>query len=72
MKDNQKLKNKKKESAYNAGATGRCGLIPGLERSPGEEHGNPLQYTCLENLMGRGAWQAGPWVGKELDTTVGP
>ena len=50
MKDNQKLKNKKKESAYNAGATGRCGLIPGLERSPGEEHGNPLQCSCLENL----------------------
>ena len=69
MKDNQKLKNKKKESAYNAGATGRCGLIPGLERSPGEEHGNPLQYTCLENLMGRGAWQAVVHgVTKESDT----
>ena len=32
------------------------GLIPGLKRSPGGEHGNPLQYSCLENPMGRGAW----------------
>ena len=30
--------------------------IPGLGRSPGEENGNPLQYSCLENPMGRGAW----------------
>ena len=30
------------------------GLIPGLERSPGEGHGNPLQYSCLEKPMGRG------------------
>jgi len=29
-----------------------------LERSPGEEDGNPLQYSCLENSMDRGAWQA--------------
>ena len=34
------------------------GLIPGLERSPGGEHGNPLQYSCLENSMDRGAWPA--------------
>ena len=34
------------------------GSIPGLERSPGGGHGNPLQYFCLENLMDRGAWQA--------------
>ena len=34
------------------------GLIPGLGRSPGEEKGNPLQYSCLENSMDRGAWQA--------------
>ena len=33
------------------------GLIPGLGRSPGEGHGNPLQYSCLENPMDRGAWQ---------------
>ena len=34
------------------------GLIPGLQRSPGGGHGNPLQDSCLENLMDRGAWQA--------------
>ena len=31
-------------------------LIPRLRRSPGGEQGNPLQYSCLENPMGRGAW----------------
>ena len=44
-----------KESACNAGDTGS---IPGSGRSPGEENGNPLQYSCLENPMGRGVWQA--------------
>ena len=34
------------------------GLIPGLGRSPGEGNGNPLQYSCLESLMNRGAWWA--------------
>ena len=34
------------------------GLIPGSGRSPGEGNGNPLQYSCLENLMDREAWQA--------------
>ena len=34
------------------------GPIPGSERSPGEGSGNPLQYSCLENPMDRGAWQA--------------
>ena len=43
------------ESACNAG---NPGSIPGLGRSPGEGHGNPLQYSCLENSMDRGAWQA--------------
>ena len=33
-------------------------LIPGLGRSPGGEQGNPLQYSCLENAMDRGVWQA--------------
>ena len=33
------------------------GSIPGLGRSPGEGNGNPLQYSCLENSMDRGAWQ---------------
>ena len=32
-------------------------LIPASGRSPGEEYGNPLQYSCLENSMDRGAWQ---------------
>ena len=42
-----------KEPASNAED---LGLIPGLVRSPGEENGNPLQYSCLENSMDRGAW----------------
>ena len=46
---------KKKKSACNAGY---LGSIPGLGRSPGGEHGNPLQYSCLENSMDRGAWRA--------------
>ena len=37
---------------------GDVGSIPGLGRSPGGGHGNPLQYSCLENPMNRGAWQA--------------
>ena len=44
-----------KESACNAGGQGS---IPGLGRSPGGGHGNPLQYSCLENPMDRGAWRA--------------
>ena len=44
-----------KESACNAGD---LGLIPGLGRSPGEGNGNPLQYSCLENSLDRGAWWA--------------
>ena len=44
-----------KESACNAGD---LGLIPGLGRSPGGGHGNPLQYSCLENAMDRRAWWA--------------
>ena len=47
-----------KESACNAGDTGDSGLIPALGRSPGEENGNPLQYSCLENSTDRGAWWA--------------
>ena len=34
------------------------GLIPGWGRSPGEGNGNPLKYSCMENPMDRGAWQA--------------
>ena len=37
---------------------GDMGSIPGLGRSPGEGNGHPLQYSCLENPMDRGAWQA--------------
>ena len=44
-----------KESACDAGD---LGSTPGLGRSPGEGNGNPLQYSCLENSMGRGVWQA--------------
>ena len=43
-----------KESAWNAGDQGS---IPGLGRFPGEGNGNPLQYSCLENSMDRGALQ---------------
>ena len=56
-----------KDSACNAGD---LGLIPGLGRSPGGGHGNPLQYSCLENPHGQRS-QAGysPWGRKELDMT---
>ena len=42
----------------NAGDAGDIDLIPGLGRSLGEENGNPLQYSCLDNTMDRGACQA--------------
>ena len=51
-----------KESACNAGD---LGMIPGLGRSPGGGHGNPLQYSYMENSMDRGAW----WDRRESDTT---
>ena len=44
-----------KESAYSAGDPG---AISDLARSPGGGHGNPLQFSCLENPMDRGAWWA--------------
>ena len=47
-----------KESSCNAGAAGGVGWIPGLGRSPGGGHGNPLQYSCLQIPMDRGAWRA--------------
>ena len=57
------------ESACNAGD---MGLIPGSGRSPGEGNGNPLQYSCLENPMDRGPWQARVHgFGKEWDTSQG-
>ena len=47
-----------KESVHDAGASGDMGLIPGWGRYPGGGHSNPLQYSCLENPMDRGAWRA--------------
>ena len=47
-----------KESACNAGDVEDKVSIPGLGRSPGEGHGNPLQYPCLENPMDRRLWWA--------------
>ena len=57
-----------KESTYNARD---AGLIPVSGRSPGEGHGNTLQYSCLGNPMDRGAWWAtvSPWAHKESETT---
>ena len=49
---------------FPGGTSGRCrrrnrqGSVPGLGRSPGGGHGNPLQHSCLENPMDRGVWQA--------------
>ena len=47
-----------KNPSANAGAPGDVGLISGWERSPGGGIGNPLQYSCLDNLMDREDWQA--------------
>ena len=47
-----------KNPPANAGDAGDKGLIPGWGRPPGGGHGNPLQYSCLENSMDRGAWRA--------------
>ena len=46
-----------KNPPANAGDARVMGSIPGMGRFPGGGHGNPLQYSCLENPMGRGAWQ---------------
>ena len=56
-----------KESACNVGD---LGSVPGLGRSPGEGHGNPVQYSCLENPHGqRNLVGYSPWGHKESDTT---
>ena len=52
-----------------ASNVGDLGLIPGLRRSPGEENGNLLQYSCLENPMDRGLVGYSPWDHKESDMT---
>ena len=46
-----------KNPPANAEDEGDMGSVPGLGRSPREENGTPLQYSCLENSMDRGAWQ---------------
>ena len=56
-----------KESVCNAGD---LGSIPGSGRSPGEGNGNSLQYSCLENPMDRGAWQATVHVVAKSQTQV--
>ena len=55
-----------KESACKAGD---LGSIPGSGRLPGEGNGFPLQYSCLENSMDRGPWQATAYGRKESDVT---
>ena len=56
-----------KESTCNVGD---LGSIPGLGRSPGKGHGNPLQYSCLENPHGQRSLAGySPWGRKKLDTT---
>ena len=47
-----------KKPPANEGDLREAGSIPGLGRSPGGGHGNPLQYSCLENLIDKGAWWA--------------
>ena len=59
-----------KNPPVNAGDLRDTGSIPGLGRSSGGEHGNPLQYSFLENPMDRGVWRATVHVvAKESDTT---
>ena len=59
-----------KNPPANAGDAGDEGSIPGSGRPSGGGNGNPLQYSCLENPMDRGAWQAMVHgVAKESDTT---
>ena len=59
-----------KNPPTNAGDIRDAGSIPGLGRCPGEGNGNPPQYSCLENIMNRGAWRATVHgVNKELDMT---
>ena len=58
-----------KDPPANAGDANNAGLIPGLERSPGGGHGNPLRYSRLENLTDRGALRATVHRLAELDST---
>ena len=59
-----------KERACQCRRHKRCGLVPRVGKIPCKKNGNPLQYSCLENLMGRGAWRATVHRGcKESDMT---
>ena len=58
-----------KNPPANAGDLRDTGSFSGLGRSPGEGNGNPLQYSCLENPMDRGAWWAIVHGVTQLDTT---
>ena len=57
-----------KDLPASAGDIRNVGAIPGSGRSPGKGHGNPLQYSCLENHMDRGAWWTRVHRSAELDT----
>ena len=59
-----------KNPPANAGDITDVGLIPELGRSPGEGHGNPLQHSCLENPMDRGAWRATVHTGTKSQTQL--
>ena len=58
-----------KNLSANAGDVRDVGSNPGLGRSPGGGHSNPLQYSCLENPMDRGTWRATVHSVEELDAT---
>ena len=59
-----------KNLSTNAGDVRYAGLIPGSGRSPGGGHSNPLQYSCLENPMDRGAWRATAHGGAKSQTRL--
>ena len=59
-----------KNPTANVGDVSNAGLIPGLGTSPGGGHGKPLQNSCLENPMNRGAWQATQSRGSKVSDTT--